>query len=417
MRNLLSLGLAALLSACALQPAPVYDPSPSSSVYAHEGPLRARLLNSGGRLMVQTSRPAYVAIFEIVPGRGVGLLYPAYYGEDNFLPGGLNSIWISRSRRYYDYFTAYVGRDPSPRYLYMIASDAPLKLSQFIDSPGALRRTLGPRMYASFSPYSLMDELSSMVLPYGASGEWADDVLTIFPDRSYGTETYAASEWVRVRCPDGRVIEGPIYYAYGACDSQRSRVPPRLDNPNPRPPAQPGDTSRVQEPTRRRPSEPQPGPAGTGGTRITARPPIIETIPEPGSDGRIRPIPAIPAEAGRDEPRNDAPRRLDPRVDERTRRTDPPEEERSDPRIERVEPRIERSEPRVERAEPRVERSEPRPEPRVERSEPRPEPRSEPRVETPRVETPRAEPPREEPRSEPRTESRPEPRPSEPPSR
>src|SRR5262245_41508779 len=29
-----------------------------------------------GRLLVQTNRSAYVALFEIVPGRGVALLYP-----------------------------------------------------------------------------------------------------------------------------------------------------------------------------------------------------------------------------------------------------------------------------------------------------------------------------------------------------
>ncbi|MBV9773834.1 MAG: hypothetical protein JO040_07785 [Gemmatimonadetes bacterium] len=397
MRTLLGLGLAALLAGCMLPPSPSYD-EPQPAGYGSEGPLRARILNTGGRLMVQTSRPAYVAIFEIVPGRGAGLLYPAYYGEDNFLPGGLNSIWISRSRRYYSDFLSYVGREQSPRYLYLVASDAPLKLSQFIDSPSALRRALGQQRFASFSPYALMDQLSGMILPYGAGGDWADDVLTIYPDRSYDTDAFAASQWVRVQCDDGRVIEGPIFYAYGACGTRtRSSVPPRADNP--RQPAQPGDSTKVQEPTRRRPTEPQPRSADDGGTRIVSRPPNIETIPEPGTDGRIRRIPAIPAGAG-DGSGAEEVRRFSPRDDDRLRGGAQQEERRSEPRIEsREEPRGEarRESPRAEapRAEsPRVEA------PRVEA------PRVEsPRVETPRVESPRVEAPRSEPRAEPRQSS------------
>lgn len=403
MRTLLSLGLAALLAGCALQSSPPYDrPEPSGYSY-DDGPLRARLMSSGGRLEVMTSRPAYVAIFEIVPGRGVGLLYPAYYGEDNSVQAGLNTILISRSRLYYREFLSYngMGGQPMPRYLYMVASDAPLRLTQFIDSPGALRRTLGLQQFASLSPYSLMDQLSGMILPYGARGDWADDVLTIWPERSYDTDTYAAAQWVRVVCPDGRVIEGPIYYTYGSCGTRRTDAPPVASAPGR--PTQPGDTAKVQVPTRHRPEEPETRTAD--GSRAARRPPNIETIPEPSSGGRVRLIPAVPSPTGEAE-RVDAPRRIDPRVGDRPGREEPQVERRFEPRVDQTP----RAEPR--REEPRAEA--PRPEPRAESPRveaPRPEPV---RVETPRVEAPRPEPrseaPRvEAPRSEPRTESKPDP--------
>jgi hypothetical protein len=38
---------------------------------------------SGGQLLLQTNRPAYVAIFEIVPDRGVTLIYPAAMHQQN----------------------------------------------------------------------------------------------------------------------------------------------------------------------------------------------------------------------------------------------------------------------------------------------------------------------------------------------
>lgn len=79
MRALATLGLLALLSGCALRSTPHHDYSS-----AYDGtPLRARIVDVTGRLLVSTNRPAHVAVFEIVPGRGVGLLYPAYTSEDS----------------------------------------------------------------------------------------------------------------------------------------------------------------------------------------------------------------------------------------------------------------------------------------------------------------------------------------------
>ncbi|HEX2095123.1 MAG TPA: hypothetical protein VHG28_22175 [Longimicrobiaceae bacterium] len=403
MRALPSLGLIALLAACAVQPAyRAEGPYPSDSPYG--APLRARILSVDGRLRVSTSRPAHTAIFEIVPGQGVGLLYPAYRWEDNYLSGGVNALWISQTRPYYPYFQSApstFSRRGVPRYLYMIASDAPLRLSRFIESPGLLRRSLGIAQFASVNPYSILDQLAGLVLPFDEPGEWTDDLFVIWPEQYYDTR-YPAAQWLRVQCPDGRIVSGPAYYVLAACDATRN-VPPLRTNP--REPGQPGDTTQVQEPTRKRP-EPrgtEPGSSTEGGTRIAPRAPIIEVVPEPTE--RIRPTP--------EERRGPAERRSAEwaRISERNEGAPRGAESRDDPRVEsrpetHEEPRIEaRPEPRVEprqepRAEPRQEpRFEPRPEPRI---EPRPEPRETPRVESPpgprvesspRVEAPRPEPP------------------------
>lgn len=352
MRALSTLALVALLSSCAALPAP---PVEGMDPAQYDGrPLRARIVNGSGQLMVSTSRPAHVAIFEIIPGRGVGLLYPAYRGERNYLYSGLNSIFLTQSRSYYSYFqpaplftSASRG---SPRYLYMIASDAPLRLGSYLGSPGALRRELGLTRFASSSPYGLADVLADLVLPYGAAGDWTDDMFVVWPEQSYGSD-YRAEQWIRVECADGRIIQGPAYYVYGSCAAQAG-IPPLVRDPE-----QPVDSSAVKEPTRQRP-EPDPE---TGAA--APRPPVVvEAIPEP--EPARRPGVRVPERSAERE-LVDAGRGREgesghsPRVE---RRAEQPQAERPEPRVERPEPRSEPT-PRASAPEtPRVEVS--RPEPR-----------------------------------------------------
>jgi hypothetical protein len=364
MRTLLSLGLAALLSACAVQTGPRYAPHADAS-YPF-GPMEARILDVNGRLDVWTSRPAYVAIFEIVPGQGVGLLYPAFSEERSYLHGGTHSLWLSRSRSYYSHFLAsHPSTDDMPRYLYMIASDAPLRLSRFVRAPGALRSTLGLSRFSAFNPYSVMEDLEALVVPRGSGHEWASDVYVLWPQRRYRGDV-TAMDWVRVRCRDGRVIEGPSYYVFDACNTGSRQVPPLAQRPDTTTTG--GDSAQV--PTRRRPEPEDRGP-GEEAIRIVAPDrPMVETIPEVERiRGPEREFPET-VERVRVEPRSDTPIPVDGA--------------RGEPRIER------RPEPRPERtSEPRFERPSP---PRVES---RPPPRAEPppRMEAPRTESARPEPP------------------------
>lgn len=355
MRALFTLALVAFLSSCAALPAPPaggFDPA------QYDGqPLRARIINGAGQLMVNTNRPAHVAIFEIVPGQGAGLLYPAYRGESNYLSGGMSNIFLSQSRSYYSYFqpapytSSRVGN--GPRYLYMIASDAPLRLGNFLSAPGALRRSLGLARFASGNAYSLMDDLADLVLPYGAAGDWTDDVFVVWPDRSYDTGRYSARDWIRVQCSDGRVIQGPAYYVYGAC-ARANDVPPLRPERE-----EPSDSSAPQPPTRRRPEPRNPV---VEGVEPAPPPVVVEAIPEPEPARRPRERlrEAIPERQSADSPRS-----RDARSGRGERRSEPRQEPRSESPTSRQEPRVERPAPRSEPA---------------------------PRAESPRTERPRAEP-------------------------
>ena len=82
MRALLTTAaLAATLAACATRPASVVSaPQPDVDV-----PLSARLFPPQyGQLAVGLNKPAFVAIFEVVPGRGASLVYPT--GGTGFTP-------------------------------------------------------------------------------------------------------------------------------------------------------------------------------------------------------------------------------------------------------------------------------------------------------------------------------------------
>ena len=89
------------------------------------------------------------------------------------------------------------------------------------------------------------------MLRAGSAGDWTDDVYAIWEDRSYesgrgGYGGYGANQWIRVQCSDGRIIEGPAYYTYGACNND---VPDRVAPPL-RDPEQPDDSSSTGEPSR-----------------------------------------------------------------------------------------------------------------------------------------------------------------------
>lgn len=364
-------------------------------------PLRARLFDDATGLSVQLNHTAHVAIFEIVPGRGVGLMYPSSYGDRPYVQAGYNRMYTGSVRPYTWYYhddpVAY--RQDGPRYYLLVASRRPLYIDRYRNAPGQLRRDLGLHRFATFNSGPLMDELVSAVLPPQPDGDWDTDLLTLWPrevrNRGYN-RWYGDDRLVTVRCRDGTFVTTYLYDVSRVCALRGNGTPP------PRNPETPRDSVRI--PTRRRP-EPS-TPQQTDGEKSN-RPPgraRIETWinreeGENGTGGNPRVEPRRPEPSSseeRPEPRRREQPRAEPRVEPRVEnqpapRAEPREEPRPAPRVERPESR---PQPRVERQP--EHRSESRPEPRPEpRSEPRPEPRPEPRVERqperraePRVERP-----------------------------
>jgi hypothetical protein len=321
MRRLLTaLLLAAPLGGCALQP------GPRSGRAIRDVPLQARIVpDFGGRqqgLAFTLNRPAHVALFEIIPGRGVGLMYPSLGRESDPLPSGFHRSILGAQNVRWAYQQ---GLAPSsrtqPRYYYLVASEWPLNTDRFVGSPAALRSALGLR-FASYSPSNVLEEIDRVIAP-GVQGEWTSDVYVVWP---YPPVNDPVARQVVVRCPDGRAVLVPLRYVALAC--------PNVDRSGTRPAVAGEDREGkpgVERPERKRPEgrRPVPAPAGTG-----------ELRPE-------RPAHGQPSRPDRERPRPDRPQ--SPSEPRTAPQSEPSSEPRSTPR---VEPRSEpspRSEPRPER--------------------------------------------------------------------
>lgn len=360
MRALLTtLALLLTLSACAGLPASPRHTHPMA-------PLRAWISppSSFGALGFYINRPAHVAIFEIIPGQGIGMMYPTHGGSEMYRTAGMHTVFTRGSSFRWAYQSALGGyhETSQPRFYYLVASEEPLRISSFVTSPMALRGLVGWQNFTAWNPYSAMEELTRLILPAQNWGEWTTDLYVDWPE----PQMRQAPQYVVVTCRDGRQLMVPVGYGFISCPGDRVAALPPTEEGEP--------DGEIQTPTRRRPQ-----PAGGD--------------PRAGDSPRWQPDPADP-EAATPAPRRRAPaeaRGEREEVRERPARTREAEERRAEPRPTETREREPRSEPRERPAppprapEPRAEpRSEPRPAP-----PPRPEPRSESRPERERpVESP-----------------------------
>ncbi len=183
---------------------PVPAPTPAPVVYVE--PLEMDIARPHhGKMFVQTNRAAYVAIFEIIPERGVELVYPVSSRDRRYVVAGLRTVpvWWEGSRTTYhagwSTSRAYPGR-----YIYALASDEPLRIPDAAYQPGYLRNMLGAQVYWSANPYATMRALQREFVPAVREEEWAEDMYVLSP--TYATESYRVT---RVYCRGGSVIEVP----------------------------------------------------------------------------------------------------------------------------------------------------------------------------------------------------------------
>lgn len=345
---------------------------------AADVPLAARIDRVGFGLGVRLNRPAYVAMFEILPGQGVGLFYPAYSSEQAYFPVGFTALPTHGARRFDSYFTGGISRYTrgQPHFYFLVASRQPLRsIARFQHSDGAIRSVLGLSAYGTFSYRQVMDDLVQSVVPYQSDEDWTTDVLAVWPENGYG---YYADNggYQRVYCGD-HVEVLPIELApYGCRRYDRPVVvrEPRIAGP----PSKPESGDSVTTPSRRRPAPPAVG--GTGDDQQTVTPrqapgrrlrPEATDRPKVGDDETRAPAPRATGgeeSQARERPRAETPSRESPRSAEPRERHESPRSEpvRSEPRQES--PRVERAAPPP--SPPPAPRSEPSPSPRAERSRP-----------------------------------------------
>lgn len=236
-------------------------------------PMRVRLTESAYEgLVLHLNRPAHTAVFQIIPGQGVALVYPGIGRRALYQPGMtrlMPSMAANRFLRYDDVrhsgysFASSIHR--GPRHLLVIASERPLETSRF--RGGVLRRVMGTSSYSTMSSRRLVDDLLAAVVPPQSDESWDADVVTVWPRTD--DVRLPAGDLYRVRCRSGASLWVPLELAAAACRNP-DRVLPRNDSVDSRPPR--SDSAGVRKPGGRRP-QPEPA-AGEGeqtrpGTRLS----------------------------------------------------------------------------------------------------------------------------------------------------
>lgn len=251
----------AALSACATGggqgiPTTLRSGFESGGTATNAHPLRVRLLDHAGQLSLDLNRPAHTAVFEIIPGQGVAMVYPSA-GQRDFSLAGLTYLNNHLARNHFWRYDN-AGRTPysfassmaGPRHLLVIASDRPLLTTRFRRSTGMLRRVLGTVSYTSLNSNRVVDDLLATVVPPQPDASWDADVITVFPT---GAPRLPAGELHRIRCGDGSVYWAPLELATAICRNPDRVLPPPVRHDSVAPPAQPGDSSGVRQPGGRRP--------------------------------------------------------------------------------------------------------------------------------------------------------------------
>ncbi|MDQ6633351.1 MAG: hypothetical protein M3Z10_01195 [Gemmatimonadota bacterium] len=198
-------------------PAPVAKTMPAPRVIpAPMPPVAVTIARvDDNRLLVSTNQPAYLAVFEIVPNRGVTLVYPASPRHRQVALTGSNWVslarWASRDdydryarddrRDRYDRVARPYRRGPMERHVYAIASDRPLRLTDDAFNDDYLRNVVGTRAYRDDEPYEAMSALALRFVPPGREEQWGEDLYTMDIARPSVVVRVA-----KIYCPDGSVI-------------------------------------------------------------------------------------------------------------------------------------------------------------------------------------------------------------------
>ena len=164
-----------------------------------------------GQLLVQTNRPSYVALFEIVPERGVALLAPSYAYQRTWMLAGLNWVPVSWKVQSTMYYGPPAGTSVPARWVYALASDEPLRLPDDAFHPSYMRRVLGPAAYRGTNPYVTMRAIARAFLPPVIDESWAEDAYALAA--TYSSDPYRT---VRIYCANRTVYEVPEEMAHRA---------------------------------------------------------------------------------------------------------------------------------------------------------------------------------------------------------
>jgi hypothetical protein len=206
---------------------------------AEEG-LLARMDPAHSGVRVTLSDPAYVAIFEVLPGERVSLYYPAAEGDPARIAAGRTTL--RRSVQPTRSYAASYYRGWRAPLLFMIASRQPLDDALIRDMREKLG-TLDTGPFRSNDAGETMERLAELVVPAEQpETEWETDVLLPIDRRGrFARNEAAPPEPTNRNCPgttghvpteDERICERPV----------------RQGDQQPPPPPLPGGTPVPQNP-------------------------------------------------------------------------------------------------------------------------------------------------------------------------
>ncbi|HSY84409.1 MAG TPA: hypothetical protein VK807_21780 [Gemmatimonadaceae bacterium] len=129
-------------------------------------------------LRYSLSDRAYVAIFVILPGRGVALLYPFNApttpegAGDHAIP--LESASLRREQRVQALLAD--GEQAGQAYLLLVASRVPLRLTPYVSRQDALDSAIGPAVQRGLSMDAVVTSLVKLVVNVSSADDVAYDV-------------------------------------------------------------------------------------------------------------------------------------------------------------------------------------------------------------------------------------------------
>lgn len=263
-----------------------WAPGPAVGQAPHRPDLDARLFaeHPGDPFYsVMLNRPAYVAVFDVVPGEHVRLLVPRHLGAAVRLETGVHAVsrpWYTRSFPVASW-SARGSRHATVGYLVLIASRDPLDLEALrsrvvhMGLP-AFRSTL----MVHGTAFSVMDRLVERVVASPAEGSWSIDWIPYWIPADPPPHVQVALASLRHALPrPDRPSPAP--------DPPDPEAPPTEppDGPEIRPPdgpGDPGDDDRATPPRVREPARPAPArPAPARHDPAVRSSPPVRTTPAP----------------------------------------------------------------------------------------------------------------------------------------
>ena len=162
------------------------------------------------RLRFALNDGAYVAVFEIQPGRGARLIFPNDYLPERMLPSGWHEPPLPTGADALE--RGGVPPERGPRYLYLVASMEPLGLLPQHRTVQALEALVGGATFRSTTTYDVTTAIRERVLRLGHPFTWAEAMVPWrpgAPEPVIGTATVRCGNGATYSVAPGTVFECP----------------------------------------------------------------------------------------------------------------------------------------------------------------------------------------------------------------